>query len=265
MKISESSYHPLGWSYNTVRRADPYLTGRLIDHLYPEKKEFHLDIGCGTGNYTIAMNDRGSKFYGVDPSDKLLQEARFRSQKINWIQGLSQSIPVENKFFSGATAMMTIHQWLDFPASFLEINRVLKMKSRFVIFTALPEQMETYWLHHYFPGMMQRSIKQMPTLNLIRQAVRHTGFRLIHSETYSVQDSIQDLLLYSGKNHPALYLDEQVRNEMSSFKNLSDPSEIKDGLKNLAMDLANGKFQAIKRQHDDAAGDYIFLVLQKIG
>jgi ubiquinone/menaquinone biosynthesis C-methylase UbiE len=265
MKLSGTSYDTIGSEYNITRRADPYLCERLMHYLSPEKKEFYLDIGCGTGNYTMELNDKGIKFYGVDPSDKMLQEAKFKSQRINWLQGSAESIPVENKFFAGAIATLTLHHWLDLPASFSEINRVLKMKSRFIIFTALPEQMENYWLRHYFPGMMQRSIKQMSTLSLIRQAMRYTGFKFIDSEKYFVQEDLKDLFLYSGKNHPALYLDEQIRNGISSFASLSDPGELREGLKNLALDLANARFSKVKDMYNDSAGDYMFLVLEKVG
>ena len=37
-----------------------------------------------------------------------------------------ESISVEDKIFAGAIAVLTLHHWLDFAASFSEINRVLR-------------------------------------------------------------------------------------------------------------------------------------------
>ena len=68
----------------------------------PEKRAFYLDIGCGTGNYTIDLNRKGLKFYGVDPSAKMLEEAMFKSQKIKWLEGTAESIAVENNIFCGS-------------------------------------------------------------------------------------------------------------------------------------------------------------------
>ena len=76
------------------------------------KGRFYLDIGCGTGNYTIDLNARGLKFYGVDPSSKMLEEAMFKSQKIKWLEGTAESISVEDKIFAGAIAVLTLHHWL---------------------------------------------------------------------------------------------------------------------------------------------------------
>ena len=257
-------YNAIGTGYDLTRRADPFISNRLMHFLSPEKGAFYLDIGCGTGNYTIDLNAKGLKFYGVDPSAKMLEEAMFKSQKIKWLEGTAESISVEDKIFSGAIAVLTLHHWLDFPASFSEINRVLKLRGKFIIFTALPEQMENYWLHHYFPEMMHRSVKQMPSLKLISQAVQHTGFNLIQAEKYFVQNDLRDLFLYSGKNHPAIYLDEDVRNGISSFKYLSTPQELELSLKHLAHDLANEQFDTVRKNYSDEPGDYMFLVLEKI-
>ena len=257
-------YNAIGTGYDLTRRADPYICDKLMHYLSPEKRSFYLDIGCGTGNYTIDLNTRGLKFYGVDPSSKMLEEAMFKSQKIKWLEGTAESISVEDKIFAGAIAVLTLHYWLDFAASFSEINRVLKPRGRFVIFTALPEQMENYWLRHYFPEMMRHAVKQMPSMKLINQAMYHTGFKLIQTEKYFVQENLRDLFLYSGKNHPAVYLDEDVRNGISSFAYLSTPEELQMGLKKLAYDLAGGTFNAIRQRYDDALGDYSFLVLEKM-
>ncbi|HET6540194.1 MAG TPA: class I SAM-dependent methyltransferase [Chryseolinea sp.] len=257
-------YNAIGTGYDLTRRADPFICDRLMHFLSPEKGAFYLDIGCGTGNYTIDLNAKGLKFYGVDPSSKMLEEAMFKSQKIKWLEGTAESISVEGKIFAGAIAVLTLHHWLDFPASFSEINRVLKLRGRFIIFTALPEQMENYWLRHYFPEMMRHAVKQMPSLKLINQAMYHTGFRLIQTEKYFVQGNLRDLFLYSGKDHPAIYLDEDVRSGISSFAYLSTPEELQMGLKHLASDLANGTFNAIRQRYNDALGDYSFLVLEKM-
>lgn len=250
--------------YDRTRIADPYICDKLMHFLSPVKGSFYLDIGCGTGNYTIDLNAKGLKFYGVDPAAKMLEEARFKSQKIKWLEGTAESISVEDKTFAGAIAVLTIHHWLDFPACFSEINRVLKQRGRLVIFTALPDQMENYWLCYYFPEMMRRCVKQMPSLKLINQAMHHTGFRLIDSDKYFIEEDLKDLFLYSGKNHPAIYLDEEVRNGMSSFAYLSAGQELQKGLEKLANDLIIGKFSDVRKQYSDQQGDYIFLILEKM-
>ena len=74
-------YETIGEGYNATRQADPFLTERFFHLLQALNNGLYLDIGCGTGNYTIALAGRGLNFYGVDPSEKMLAEARLRAGK----------------------------------------------------------------------------------------------------------------------------------------------------------------------------------------
>ena len=55
-------YDEIGTGYNSTRQADPYLTERLLYHLQPKTDRLYLDIGCGTGNYTCTLADKGLNF-----------------------------------------------------------------------------------------------------------------------------------------------------------------------------------------------------------
>jgi ubiquinone/menaquinone biosynthesis C-methylase UbiE len=92
-------YNAIGTEYDLTRRADPFICDRLMHFLSPEKGAFYLDIGCGTGNYTIDLNAKGLKFYGVDPSAKMLDEAMFKSQKIKWLEGTANPFQSKIKYF----------------------------------------------------------------------------------------------------------------------------------------------------------------------
>lgn len=64
--MQETKYDIIATGYNSTRQADPYLTSRLLYWLKPTKDKLYLDIGCGTGNYTIALADNGVNFVGID-------------------------------------------------------------------------------------------------------------------------------------------------------------------------------------------------------
>ena len=81
--MGETKYDEIGTGYNSTRQADPYLTGRLFSLLQPQSDKLYLDIGCGTGNYTCVLADKGLNFIGVEPSEKMLSEAKSKNQKIN--------------------------------------------------------------------------------------------------------------------------------------------------------------------------------------
>lgn len=57
-----------------------------------------LDLGCGTGMLTVTLAAPGRRTVGIDPSPAMLAFARKRagSQRVEWIDGNSSSIPHES-------------------------------------------------------------------------------------------------------------------------------------------------------------------------
>ena len=255
-------YDTIGVGYNTTRKADPYLFSRLYHMLSPMTDGHYLDVGCGTGNYTLEFANKGIRFIGIDPSDEMLHTAKSRSDAIEWVSGVVEQLPFHDNTFDGATATLTIHHWKDLSVGFKEISRVLKPGCRFVIFTSSPEQMNSYWLNHYFPELMQRSAKQMPPLESAEKELNDAGFNVLYFEKYFVQDDLQDLFLQSGKNKPEMYFDENIRRGISTFAALANKQEVEVGLKMLKDDIDNGKFQSVKQRYESDAGDYMFVVAE---
>lgn len=261
--IMEIKYDKIGTGYNSTRRADPYLTERLLHHLQPQHDRLYLDIGCGTGNYTIAFAVKGFRFIGVDPSEQMLNIANSRNQDISWIKGTAEHIPIEDKAFDGIIATLTIHQWTDLRNAFFELSRVLADRGRVVLFTSTPEQMEGYWLNHYFPKMLHSSIAQMPSLEDLQEAIGQTELKIMDIEKYFVKDDLQDCFLYVGKNNPHCYFDEAIRHGISSFSSLANSDEVKTGLAKLKSDIDSQAFDIIREQYQNELGDYLFITLEK--
>ena len=146
-------YDQIGKGYNLTRKADPYLLSRLYKLLNVNEKDWCLDIGCGTGNYTIGLHEKGIKMIGVDPSEEMLTKGKNGNNKIIWKKGTAENIPLKNSSVDGVVGSLTIHHWTDLDKGFSEIFRVLKEKGKFVLFTSTPEQMKGYWLNYYFPSI----------------------------------------------------------------------------------------------------------------
>ena len=263
MNDNQILYDQIGGGYNATRRADPYITGELFWFLLPRTEGQYLDIGCGTGNYTIELSNRGLHLYGVEPSAKMLDIARSRSTNVKWVKGQAEQIPVEGQFFDGIVATLTIHHWGDLGKAFKELHRVLKADGKIVLFTALPAQMQGYWLNYYFPKMLADSIAQMPALDVIESAAAGAGFKITGTEKYFIQPDLQDLFLYSGKNSPSVYFKEDVRKGISSFSALANREEVERGLLLLRQHVGQGGFEAVRSQFDDGQGDYLFITMGK--
>jgi ubiquinone/menaquinone biosynthesis C-methylase UbiE len=261
--MKETKYDKIGIGYNSTRQADPYLTSRIFSLLRPQTHKLYLDIGCGTGNYTCALADKGLNFIGVEPSEKMLNEAKSKKQNVQWMKGNAEQIPVEDKTFDGIIATLTIHHWTDIKLAFTELNRVLKDNGRIVIFTSTSEQMKGYWLNHYFPKMLYSSIIQMPSLDTLKNASNEAKLRIFDIEKYFIKDDLKDFFLYFGKNKPKYYFEEQIRHGISSFSALANNEEVKQGLTKLRNDIDNNEFEKIKMKYDNDLGDYIFISFDK--
>jgi ubiquinone/menaquinone biosynthesis C-methylase UbiE len=257
-------YDSIGAAYNSTRKADRYLTARLLYFLNPQPHKQFLDIGCGTGNYTIALANSGLNFTGVEPSESMINVARKRDQTINWITGSAEQIPVNDNTFDGVIATLTIHHWTDINQSLKEIYRVTNDDGILVTFTATPAQMKGYWLNHYFPQMMADSTLKMLCFDVINSALINAGFELATIEKYFINEGLQDHFLYAGKHHPEIYFDKKIRKGISSFTSLANGDEVRKGLSKLYSDIESGEFEKIKSSYDNDLGDYMFIVAKKI-
>ncbi|WP_342329003.1 class I SAM-dependent methyltransferase [Pedobacter sp. FW305-3-2-15-E-R2A2] len=256
-------YHQTGQTYNTTRTADPLITERLSALTGNKKNDKILDVGCGTGNYTLELAATGLQMFGTDPSDQMLKIAEENVSPVIWKKGYAEKIDFPDAMFDGAIATLTIHHWLDLAKALKELYRVLKAGSNLVIFTSTSEQMRNYWLHHYFPKMMSSAMNQMPSFSKIWEYGTDAGFEITRTEKYFVAAELEDLFLYSGKRKPEMYLDPEIRKGISSFSDLAQADEISSGLELLERDIKSQKINIVRDRFDDRMGDYLFIVLSK--
>ena len=262
-KLNET-YDQIGIGYDSTRQADPYLSQRMFDLLHSGQPDGrYLDVGCGTGNYTAALYARGLDFIGIDPSREMLEKAQAKNPAITWIMGTAEQIDLPADSINGVLASLTIHHWQDLRRGFLEISRVLKKDGRMVLFTTLPEQTKAYWLYHYFPKMIEDSIKVLPRREQIEEAFDNAGLKIVQEEAYFVQPDLQDRFLYSGKHDPEMYFSAEVRKGISSFSLLANQAEVRQGLQQMRADIDHGKIQAVIEAHQNELGDYLFLIAEK--
>lgn len=256
-------YNTIGKGYNQTRKADSYLAERLLFHLDPESEKLYLDIGCGTGNYTNEFQQRGYNFIGIDPSERMLKTAKDKNNQIDWRIGTAENTKLKDCSIDGIIGSLTIHHWNNINTAFEELFRILKPQGKIVVFTSTQEQMKGYWLNEYFPKMLEDSIKQMPKYKDILNALESAGFSFETSEKYFIKPDLEDKFLYCGKQNPQLYFDETIRNGISSFSDLSNKTEVKQGLQKLKTDIYSKHIDSIINNYENDLGDYLFITAKK--
>ena len=259
----QAVYDEIGRSYDQTRTADPEIVATISKLLERKVNGRYLDIGCGSGNYTVALAKSGYSMTGMDVSEKMLRKARKKTDDIDWVHGDARNLNFDDSQFDGAICILATHHIQQLDKAFGEAHRVLKPGSNFIIFTETPEQMHGSWLNHYFPKMMDDSGKVLTTENKLMTLLTKTGFGEISTEKFFVTNDLKDLFLNAGKYRPEIYLDPAVRAGISSFAKLSNEEEVNNGLSALKEDIESGAVQDLIEIYENQKGDYLFMVATK--
>jgi ubiquinone/menaquinone biosynthesis C-methylase UbiE len=255
-------YDSIGSTYGVTRRADPAIAQEILQLVHFKDGSQFLDVACGAGNYTCALAASGGQWHGTDISEVMLNQAVEKNSSIHWKVSSAEKLPYQDGLFDGVVCSLAIHHFAELGAPFKEVWRVMN-RGRFVIFTAFPEQMQNYWLCHYFPEMLRRACLKMPTKQSVVTALQLAGFGIEKISPFFVTNQLQDLFLYSGKERPELYLDPSVRANISSFASLCSVEELQEGIHALRADIEDGRFREISQRYESTAGDYAFIVASK--
>lgn len=119
--------------------------GSLVDELEkniiyklanPQKNEKALDLGCGTGIYTIWLSKMGLEVTGVDISTEMLSKAkekvRLENLKTHFILADIHELPFDDNTFDLVVSNVTL-EFVEDPKKVVnEVFRVLKKGGRFV-------------------------------------------------------------------------------------------------------------------------------------
>ena len=261
--IGPNSYHGRGGDgYDMTRRADAALSDMLVAALALSPQGHYLDIGCGTGNYTIALAAQGGDWVGLDPAAAMLARARAKAPSLSWVEARAEALPFASGIFDGLTCILALHHMADIATVFREMARVMRTGAKLVIFTATPTQARACWLAAYFPDMIARDASCLPSLAAIDAAAQAAGLARHAYAAFHITETTQDRFFYSGKYRPEIYLDTQVRANMSPFR-LIERAELATGLAALKADIDSGLVAEKIATAGGGDGDYCVLSYTK--
>lgn len=96
-----------------------------------------LDVGCGTGLYSIRCSAKGAKVVGIDSSKEMLKIAKKKaidkSLKINFIEGNMENIPFSDKTFNIVLSVTSLEFSNNPKKTIKEFFRVLKVGGKLTI------------------------------------------------------------------------------------------------------------------------------------
>lgn len=202
------NYDGLAREYARHRDMLPALTGALLagGSLTPDSRV--LELGCGTGNYIIALRDSvGCACWGVDRSKDMLSHARARGSDVEFVLGDATRLDFPDQSFDLAFSVDVIHH-IDARADFYkEAYRVLAPGGRLCTMTHSEELIRgSGVLSRYFPETVPVNLARYPRVDEHREWMARAGFRANSETLVSHPITVTDSGCYASKANSTLHM-----------------------------------------------------------
>jgi len=202
-----------------------------------------LDIGCGTGNYTLPFAGKFDELVGLDANQAMLDVAK-RKPKADGVYWRCEDV-MQSQFpdnhFDAIWGISTIHYFTqDLQYQLLKMcRRWLKPGGVICFDTEFAEQHLSLWVVEYFPSLVVRYKNRCLSKMLYETWLRQIGYVRTDLQILDYPDADQDGFLRLGQRHPERYLDKDVREGLPAFREMPR-DELDSGLRRLECDIASG-------------------------
>jgi len=143
-----------------------------------------LEIGCGTGRFTIPLWERTrADITAIDPSADMIRVARRKehSEMVTWELCCAESLPFPDSSFDCAYMFFVI-QHLEEPLHALgEIYRVLRPGGRLIVATASHAMLRGEYFYRFFPGLLGAELSRFPSIPALRRSLADGGYRRVRT------------------------------------------------------------------------------------
>ncbi len=151
-------YESMGRGYSRHRTADERIVGELARLLGSPDARAIVDVGAGTGSYTVALARLGYRVIAVEPSATMRSQAE-DMPGVRWVTGTAERLPLPAGCADGAVCVLALHHFGDAEMALHEMRRVAA-DGPVVIFTFDPRAGETFWFADYSPASGERRTRR---------------------------------------------------------------------------------------------------------
>jgi ubiquinone/menaquinone biosynthesis C-methylase UbiE len=131
----EKTYEVLAVNYDRVSKWNPAVQADrkfIVPFVDPHKNDVILEIGCGTGRFTLEIAKKCSEIIGIDFSAEMLKVARKKSENFKNVQYRQADVRdglqfFEDQSFDKVVCPLIINHIHDIASFFQETFRLLKM------------------------------------------------------------------------------------------------------------------------------------------
>ena len=253
-------YDSIGASYTRTRKSDPRIAQALLSILNLPSGSTVADIGAGTGSYASVLADAGHQVVAVEPSSTMRNQATPHAD-VQWIEAYAEALPLPDASVDAAVVMLAFHHFQEPLRALHEIYRITA-PGKMLLFTYDPEMIAHFWLINYFPAFVEDVRSTFLPLSSLASKIEAITTRPVKVEPFALPHDLLDSFAAVGWGRPELYLDDRIRNGISSFSKMTD-SELSQGLSKLRKDIGMGLWDKQyghlrRRSHYDAGYRFLY-------
>jgi len=234
-------YNKIAGEYARLRQIHPGVFRNLVENGPVTKDTYVLDVGCGTGNYLVALaRETGCKGWGIDPSHEMLAKAKAQADAalgskaeaamaanaegmlepmaqgagagpaLSFKVGSAQVLEFPEASFDlvfSTDVIHHVHKTGGCPAYFREAFRVLRPGRKIATVT------DSEWvirhrkpLTYYFPETLEKELARYPGMGTLRAMMEEAGFSGITEDLEEFEYDLTDIQPYREKVFSSLHL-----------------------------------------------------------
>ena len=221
--------------YASHRGVRPELLKVLIETSRVDRAARALEVGCGTGNYIIAVQFvSGCAAQGIDISEEMLVHAERRDSPVGFSVGTAEFLDVPDGGLDFIFTVDVVHH-LGSPADhYREAYRAMAPGGRFCTVTHSEDMFRnTIVSSQYFPETIEINLDRYPPVATLHHAMSGAGFRRLREIQIAFPVEVTDSGFYARRAYSPLH-------EI-------DDDAFARGLESLEADLAKGPIKGSRQ------------------
>lgn len=228
-------YNFLAQEYAKHRQVQPEVLKNLMENGKLTSASHVLDVGCGTGNYTVAIEKAlGCSCWGIEPSEQMLAKARERTQSAQFKLGKAESLDYSDESFNLVFSVDVIHHVVDRAAHYREAYRVLKKGGKVCTVTDSEDIIRRRQpLSVYFPESVKVELQRYPKMSDLKAMMVDAGFTDLQEPVAEFPYNLTDIQIYRDKAFSSLHL--------------ISPDAFERGIRRMEEDLRKGPIPCVSR------------------
>jgi ubiquinone/menaquinone biosynthesis C-methylase UbiE len=200
-------YNLLAEDYARHRAVHPLVLKGLAEEGSIKRESRVLEVGCGTGNYILALQDStGCTAWGIDPSEGMLAKTG-RAGAVQFRQGLAEKLDFPEAIFDLVFSVDVIHHVSGRAAFIREAFRVLQPGGKLCTVT------DSEWiirnrrpLSVYFPETVEMELQRYPKIADLRSLMEGAGFGGLDEETVEFAYERTEIEGFRARAYSSLHL-----------------------------------------------------------